>query len=103
MPWSRKAHDLTRDPRCVLHNVISAPDAGEMEFKLYGRAFDVDEEFRGARADAWWVSRRRGDARVVSLDIQHAVMVEWELSRGEMTVTRWEPQTGMSRLTREYP
>ena len=29
MPWSGKARDLHRDPRCVLHNAISNPDAGE--------------------------------------------------------------------------
>jgi hypothetical protein len=38
MPWSGKARDLHRDQRCVLHNAISSPDAGEPELKLSGVA-----------------------------------------------------------------
>lgn len=37
MVWSLKTRDLLRDPRCVLHGAITAPDAGEAEVKLYGR------------------------------------------------------------------
>jgi hypothetical protein len=37
MPWSGKARDLRRDPRCVLHSTISVPDAGEPELKLFGQ------------------------------------------------------------------
>jgi hypothetical protein len=103
MPWSLKALDLARDPRCVLHSAISAADTGDSEFKLYGRAFEVEDDSRDARADAWWVSRPREAARVVSLDIELAVVVEWDLSRGEMTVVRWDPHAGTSRLTRPYP
>lgn len=103
MPWSLKARDLVRDSRCVLHSAVGALDAGESEFKLYGRALDVDDEVRKARADAWWVSRPRGDARVLSLSVEQAALVEWDLHRGEMTLTRWAPERGTSRVMREYP
>ncbi|MGH3020256.1 MAG: pyridoxamine 5'-phosphate oxidase family protein [Gaiellaceae bacterium] len=103
MPWSLKARDLVRDPRCVLHSAVGALDAGESEFKLYGRALEVDDELRDARADAWWASRPRGDARVLSLAVERAVLVEWDLGRGEMTLTRWSPGLGTSRVRREYP
>lgn len=103
MPWSLKARDLVRDSRCVLHSAVGALDAGESEFKLYGRALDVDDEVRKARADAWWVSRPRGDARVLSLSVEQAALVEWDLHRGEMTLTRWAPERGTSRVVREYP
>jgi Pyridoxamine 5'-phosphate oxidase len=78
MPWSLKARDLARDPRCVLHSTVGTRDAGESEFKLYGLALDADDELRDARADAWWVSRPRGDARVLSLAVERAVLVEWD-------------------------
>ena len=103
MPWSLKARDLVRDSRCVLHSAVGGPDAGESEFKLYGRAVEAGEDLRDARADAWWVSRPRDDARVLSLAVERAVLVEWDLGRGEMTLTRWSPGLGTSRLTRGYP
>ena len=103
MPWSQKARDLVRDARCTLHSAVTAPDAGESEFKVYGRAQDADDELRGARADAWWVSRPRTEARVISLAVEEAMLVEWELRRGEMTVTRWAPETGIRSDSRSYP
>ena len=42
MSWrSRKAMDLLRDSRCTLHSAISNRDGSEGEFKIYGRAEDV--------------------------------------------------------------
>ena len=38
MTWSRKAADLLRDPRYVLHSAVTGPDSGEGELKLYGQA-----------------------------------------------------------------
>jgi hypothetical protein len=49
MMWrSPKALDLLRDPRCVIHSVVSDRSGSEGDFKLYGRAVDVLEP--GARA-----------------------------------------------------
>ncbi len=42
MMWkSRKALDLLRDPRCVVHSCLADRWAPGQEFKLYGRAVDV--------------------------------------------------------------
>ena len=44
MMWrSRKALDLLRDPRCTVHSTVSNRDATEGEFKVYGRAVDVQD------------------------------------------------------------
>ena len=44
MMWqSRKAVDLKRDARCVLHNTVSDKEGSEGEFKVYGRALDVTD------------------------------------------------------------
>jgi hypothetical protein len=53
MMWqSRKALDLLRDPRLVVHSVTSDRDGSEGDFKLYGRAVDVPEPLaRGRYAD----------------------------------------------------
>lgn len=54
MMWrSRKALDLLRDPRCVIHSSVSDRRGSEGEFKVYGRAEDVtDLEERRWFADA---------------------------------------------------
>lgn len=40
---SPKALDLLRDPRCVVHNVVSDRAGTGGDFKLYGRAVDVPD------------------------------------------------------------
>jgi hypothetical protein len=48
MPRSPKALDLLRDPRLVVHSVVSKRSGEEGDFKLYGRALDVREPERRA-------------------------------------------------------
>ena len=44
MMWrSRKALDLLRDSRCSLHSAVSDRSGVEGEFKLYGRAVEVQD------------------------------------------------------------
>ena len=54
MMWqSRKALDLRRDPRCVVHSTVADRAGGEGEFKVYGRAIEVaDIDERRQFADA---------------------------------------------------
>src|SRR5438093_13339989 len=50
MMWrSPKAVDLLRDPRCVVHNVVPDKHGKEGDFKLYGRAEDVQDPARRER------------------------------------------------------
>jgi len=54
MMWrSLKALDLLRDPRCTIHSSIRDRVASEGEFKLHGRAVDIqDPERRRCYCDA---------------------------------------------------
>jgi hypothetical protein len=103
MSWSRKAHDLHRDPRYVLHSGITDPDGGQPELKIYGVATDAGSDLRDAPADAWWSGRPPGDATVFSLTIDQAVLVEWDVARGRMLVHRWSGRRGYERSQRAYP
>lgn len=104
MARSAKARDLQRDPRCVLHSAVTAPDAGEAELKLYGRVEEVqDEVVRSSPPDAWWTAHPPEAAQVFSLDIARAELVSWNLEAGEMIVTSWTRDRGLSELTRPYP
>ena len=49
MMWrSPKALDLLRDPRLVVHSVVSDRMGSEGDFKLYGQALDVRDPDRRA-------------------------------------------------------
>ena len=103
MAWSGKAQDLRRDPRCVLHSTISEPDAGRrrqaVEFQL-GLAGDP---LREACQDAWWLRQPPAAADVFLLEVTEAVLIEWDLERGQMTSTHWSPGRGLRQQSRGYP
>ena len=54
MMWrSRKALDLLRDSRCTVHSAVSNRDGSEGDFKVYGRAVEInDPEIRRRYCDA---------------------------------------------------
>jgi hypothetical protein len=103
MSWSLKTRDLLRDPRCVLHSVISDPGSGEGELKLYGRATEADEQVRNGCREGWWAARPTEAASVFSLNITQATFISWDTERGEMTVRRWSPELGCRETRRDYP
>jgi len=103
MAWSRKADDLRRDPRYVLHSAVTGPDSGEGELKLWGTAVEAGQDLRSATADAWWSASPPDTAIVFRLRIEKAVFVEWDTEQGLMTVHRWSLRNGYSQTGRTYP
>ncbi len=81
MQWqSKKALDLLRDPRCLVHNTISDRHA-EAEFKLRGRAKDVqDVELRLRYAEALYKKidfRIEEPYHLFAVDIESATMISY--------------------------
>lgn len=103
MAWSGKAADLRRDPRYVLHSVVTGPDSGEGELKLYGTAVEAGQDLRAAAVGAWWLAWPPEKAVVFTLRIGQAVFVGWDTERGLMTVHRWSPAGGYAVASRPYP
>ena len=103
MAWSAKAADLRRDPRYVLHSVVTGPDGGEGELKLYGSAGEAGQDLRGEAAHAWWLTLAPEKAVVFTLHIGQAAFVDWDTKQGLMTVHRWSPQSGYGVASRPYP
>jgi hypothetical protein len=103
LSWSPKAADLRRDPRYVLHSVVTDPDGGQPELKIYGVAAEAGSALREAAADAWWSGRPLGDAAVFSLTINQAVLIEWDVEASQMVVHRWSGRRGYERSQRTYP
>jgi hypothetical protein len=108
MMWrSKKALDLLRDPRIVVHSTVSDWEATEGDVKLYGRAEDVrGVDRRLALFDAidaahGWESQERVDDpeyHVFAIDIERAgytrfgdstwVSWSWDPIRGLRTIER---------------
>ena len=53
MAWSKKVDDLRQDPRYTLHSAVTAPDGGEGELKLSGRAVETGHDHHRGPAEAW--------------------------------------------------
>ncbi len=88
MMWrSRKAVDLQRDSRLVLHNPISTNRGDEIEVSLQGRAVEVQApEVRRRYIEnlSEWEGR---DFHLFSVDIESVGLIRYE--RGEQHVKVW--------------
>ena len=96
MSRSGKAADLRRDPRVALQSVVTAPDEGRPELKLYGRVEPCE-------ADGGWWKGRRGDVDVYAITVEEAVHLEWDLAGGTFRLRRWLPGQGETVRERRYP
>jgi len=103
MTWSAKVADVRRDPRYVLHSVVSDPDNGAGELKLYGSAVVADPDLRASSDRGWWAAWPPDKAVVFCLSLAQAVFVEWDTGAGLMTVHRWSPGDGYAQSARTYP
>ena len=99
MMWrSPKALDLLRDPRVVVHSVVSERSGTEGDFKLYGRAVDVPEPERRAayastiRARIDWEPEE--PFHLFAVDIESAGFVVFGDERFGMA---WDPEGGERR------
>jgi len=105
MMWqSKKALDLLRDPRCVVHSLLTKTDASEGEFKLWGRAVDVqDPAMRERCADAYEAKinwRPSEPYHLFAIDIES---VSYVRSTGEgQLVMRWRPGSVVKESIRKW-
>jgi hypothetical protein len=106
MIWrSRKALDLLRDPRVVVHTVTRDRRGTEGDLKLYGRARDVgDAGIRAAYCDATdarlgW--RPAGSFHCFAVDIGRAGLVRFG-DHGQLTRV-WTPAGGLVEWTAAAP
>jgi hypothetical protein len=102
MMWrSRKALDLLRDSRIVVHSVTSDLEGTEGDVKLYGRAIDTSAaHVRQAYRDA--IKARTGWApdepeyHLFALDIESAGYIVFGDERYALA---WDPSRGLRRHT----
>ena len=100
MMWrSPKALDLMRDPRCVVHSVVSDRMGTEGDFKLYGRAVDVRDPGRRARYRATIKARidwepEEPNFHCFAIDVESAGFVTFGEGRYGLA---WSPAGGLRR------
>jgi hypothetical protein len=101
MMWrSPKALDLLRDPRLVVHSVVSSRIGNEGDFKLYGRAVSVENPERRARYRATIKARidwepEEPNYHVFAVDVDSAGFVTF--AEGDRYGLAWDPGRGLRR------
>jgi hypothetical protein len=104
MMWrSRKALDLERDPRCLLHTLVLSKDGRAGEFKLRGQAVDIPEPARRQRyADLVFAAidwRPTEPYHLCEIDIESAAYIDFS-GDGLMRLKRWPGPARMVHATR---
>lgn len=97
MLWhSQKALDLLRDPRVLVHGVVTSRDGRDGEFKVRGHARceeDGDIQRRYAQAvgrDLGW-QPEPGHFHLFAVDIDHVSFLRYDDATGDQFVVSWPP------------
>jgi Pyridoxamine 5'-phosphate oxidase len=102
MMWqSPKARDLLRDPRCVVHSVVSDREGTEGDFKLYARALEVRDPARRERYRKTIKARidwepSEPNYHLFALDVDSAGFVVFGDNAYGLA---WDPTRGLRRWT----
>jgi hypothetical protein len=97
MLWqSRKATDLLRDPRVLVHSVITSRDGGEGEFKIRGTARaegdpDLSRRYADAVATSLGWSPEPGRFHLFAVTIGEVTFIRYDDATGDQHVARWPP------------
>src|SRR3954453_6917160 len=83
MLWgSHKARDLQRDPRLLVHGIVTGPDGGEGELKLRGRAVEISARelqahYAAAVAEDLGWRPEVGRFHLFEVDVEHVAFVRY--------------------------
>jgi hypothetical protein len=95
MMWaSRKAADLLRDPRILVHSIVTSRDGSEGEAKLRGtvrEASEPDVQARYAEAAAERLGWRPevGRFHLLAVDIEDVTFLRYDDATGDQFLARW--------------
>jgi len=98
MMWrSPKALDLRRDPRCVVHSIVTSRLGTDGDFKLYGRAREIDDAHVRARYRAAIKARldwepAEPEYHLFAVDVESAGYVVFGDERRGLA---WNPAEGL--------
>ncbi len=91
---SRKAADLVRDPRVLVHSTVTGPEGDDGEVKVRGTAAQVSDETTQRRyADAvsaalpW--SPEVGRFHLFRIEVQDVTYLRYDNASGDQYLVRW--------------
>jgi pyridoxamine 5'-phosphate oxidase-like protein len=93
---SKKAEDLLRDPRILVHSVVTGPDGTEGEYKIRGVAraeHDPGRQKRYAETAAnelGW-SPEVGRFHLWEVEIDEIAVLSYDVATGDQYVAMWPP------------
>jgi len=103
MMWgSRKAADLVRDPRILVHSIVVGRNGGEGEVKVRGTARVADDSAVQRRyaasvsASLGW-SPEPGRFHLFVVDVEHVTFIRYDGPTGDQHVVMWPPGTEFIR------
>jgi len=89
-----KARDLYRDPRVLVHSIVTNRTGGEGEFKVRGRA--VPEEAPGLNsqvadviAEELGTQPEVGKFHLFRIDVDDVTFIRWDSRNNDQYLTRW--------------
>ena len=97
MMWqSWKARDLLRDPRVLVHSIVTSRDGAAGEFKVRGTAQADEDPARQRRyasgvADALGWEPEPGRFHLFALDISDVTFIRYDDATGDQFVASWPP------------
>ncbi|MDR0344002.1 MAG: pyridoxamine 5'-phosphate oxidase family protein [Nocardiopsaceae bacterium] len=97
MMWqSAKARDLERDPRILVHSVITSREGSDGEFKLRGTArtendLAVQRRYAAAAARTLGWEPEPGRFHLFAVDFSEAVFISYDTDTGDQHVAMWPP------------
>lgn len=103
MLWqSRKAQDLLRDPRILVHSTVTGRDGGDGEFKVRGTAHveddpDIQRRYSAAVATELGWHPEPGRFHLFSVDLAEVAFIRYDESTGDQHVATWPPATEFVR------
>jgi hypothetical protein len=95
MGWgSHKSRDLLRDPRILVHSIVTRRDGSEGEVKVRGRAIpelepEVQARLAAAIADELGWRPEAGRFHLFRLDVEDITVIRWDDATNDQFVTRW--------------
>jgi hypothetical protein len=95
MGWgSRKAEDLQRDARVLVHSIVTSREGTAGEYKVRGHAIpELDPAVqhgyaRAMQAGAGW-EPQVGRFHLFRVDVDDVTFIRWDSSTNDQFVTRW--------------
>jgi hypothetical protein len=89
-----KARDLHRDPRVLVHSIVTNRDGGDGEFKVRGHVVPEDDPTLNARiADAitehlGW-QPELGKFHLFRVEVEDVTFIHWDGRNNDQYMTRW--------------